>query len=122
MPSELPAYDHDDLGGCFGKVKRLLEASEPSKTAYEERAFVGEKLRMQVAMEAKWLEPAWRMFVGVQSPLPQADVVRLITRPDRLDMKIGSAGRVDEIFVKGQKGLEFTPEPHRRGPAEPGPI
>ena len=109
---ELPAYDHDDLGGCFGKVKRHLEALEPSKTAYEEREFIGEKLRMQVAMEAKWLEPAWRMFVGVQSPLPQADVVRLITKPGQLDMKIGSAGRVDEIFVKGQKGLDFTPELH----------
>ena len=109
---ELPAYDHDDLGGCFGKVKRYLESLEPSKTAYEEREFIGEKLRMQVAMEAKWLEPAWRMFVGVQSPLPQANVVRLITKTGQLDMKIGSAGRVDEIFVKGQKGLDFTPEPH----------
>ena len=36
-------------------------------------------------------------------------------------MKIGSAGRVDEIFVKGQKGLEFTPEPHPpRAVPEPG--
>ena len=103
---KLPAYDHDDLGG-FLRVKRHLEWDEEA-AAYEERAFIGEELRMQVAMEAKWLEPAWQMFVGVRSPLPQADVIDLLTTPGQLDMKIGSANRVDHMFTRGIPSLEFT--------------
>jgi type VI secretion system protein ImpJ len=104
---KLPVYDHDDLGGCFYAVKRHLEWDE-DRAAYEERAFIGEELRMQVAMEAKWLESAWQMFVGVRSPLPQAEVIDLLTTPGQLDMKIGSANRVDHMFTRGIPSLEFT--------------
>jgi type VI secretion system protein ImpJ len=111
---KLPPYDHDDLGNCFYRVKRYLDEDFDS-AAYEERAFVGAGLRMQVAVEAKWLESAWQMFVGAQSPLPQAELVRLLTKPGQLDMKIGSGDRVDQIFERGLKGLEFThaPQPPR---------
>ena len=122
---ELPKYDHDDLGNCFHRVKRYLEALEPAQAAYEEREFIGEKLRMQVAMEAKWLEPAWQFFVGAQSPLPQDQVIKLLTKPEMgLDMKIGSGERVDHIFERGRKGLEFThtPTPPRVLPARPGLV
>src|SRR5207253_11004004 len=54
---KLPRYDHDDLGGCFYRVKCFLEEDSDS-VAYEERDFIGEALRMQVRMEAKWLEAA----------------------------------------------------------------
>jgi type VI secretion system protein ImpJ len=107
---KLPAYDHDDLGTCFYAVKRHLEWDEEG-AAYEERAFIGEELRMQVAIEAKWLEPAWQMFVGVRSPLPQAEVIDLLTTPGQLDMKIGSANRVDHMFTRGIPSLEFTHAP-----------
>jgi type VI secretion system protein ImpJ len=112
---KLPAYDHDDLGTCFYRVKRHLDEMDADSAPYEERAFIGAALRMQVVMEAKWLEPAWEMFVGVQSPLPQAEVIRLLTKPGQLDMKIGSGDRVDQIFERGLKGLEFThaPQPPR---------
>ena len=116
------AYDHDDLGRCFYSVKRLLEEIEPPKDAYEHRAFIGEVLRMQVAMEPKWLEAAWQMFVGVQSSLPEADVIKLLTKAGHLDMKIGSGDKVDHIFEKGLKGLEFThtPQPPRLLPVTKG--
>ena len=111
---KLPRYDHDDLGMCFYWVKRFLE-DDVDKFAYEERDFVGEGQRMQVAIEAKWLEPAWQMFVGVRSPLPAADVIDLLTTPGQLDMKIGSGDRVDLMFMRGIRGLEFTyaPQPPR---------
>jgi type VI secretion system protein ImpJ len=105
---KLPPYDHDDLGECFYRVKRRLEELDVDTAPYEERAFLGAGLRMQVSMEAKWLETAWQMFVGVQSPLPQTEAIRLLTRPGQLDMKIGSSDRVDVIFERGLKGLEFT--------------
>jgi type VI secretion system protein ImpJ len=51
------------------------------------------------------------MYVGVQSPLKPEDCIRLLTKAGQLDMKIGSAGRVDEIFDRGSAGLKFTPSP-----------
>ncbi len=119
---KLSAYDHDDLATCFYHVKRQLDELDVDIAPYEERSFVGEKLRMQVAMEAKWLEPAWQMFVGVQSTLPQADIIRLLTKPGHFDMKIGSGDRVDQVFERGLKGLEFThaPQPPRVLPASAG--
>ena len=59
-------------------------------------------------MEPAWLESAWQMFLGVRSTLSQEECVRILTRPDRLGMKIGSADRVETIFTRGQEGLRFT--------------
>jgi type VI secretion system protein ImpJ len=108
-PPELPRYDHDDLGGCFYRVRQYIDAlldlvEEPN---YKERPFIGTGLRMQVALESAWLEPTWRLFVGVQSPLSPEDCVNLLTR--RLDMKIGSSDRVDDLFSRGAAGLKVTP-------------
>ncbi len=111
----LPAYDHDDLGGCFYAVKHHLDALLDAfvEPAYKERPFVGAGLRMQVALESLWLEPGWKLFIGVDSPLETEDVVRLLTKPGGLDMKVGSSDRVDQLFRLGQAGLKFTHTPQR---------
>jgi type VI secretion system protein ImpJ len=125
-PPDLPRYDHDDLGGCFFRVKQYLDALldifvEPE---YKERPFIGAGLRMQVALEPSWLESAWQLYVGVQSPLEAEECIRLLTKPGQLDMKIGSSDRVDTIFRMGQAGLRVvhTPRPPRALPALPGQI
>ncbi len=112
-PPQLPRYDHDDLGGCFWKVKQYIDGllNEVEEPAYEERAFIGAGMRMQVAIEPKWLEPAYVMFLGVRSPLGSEEIVRLLTQAGRLDMKVGSSERVDQIFAKGAAGLKFNPSP-----------
>ncbi len=112
-PPALPRYDHDDLGGCFWKLKVYLDAllGEVEEPAYQERPFVGAGLRMQVALEPTWLETGWQMFLGVRSSVTTEDCVKMLTRPERLGMKIGSSDRVDTIFTKGQEGLRFTPCP-----------
>jgi predicted component of type VI protein secretion system len=66
---------------------------------------------MEVKIEPKWLEPIWEMFVGVQSNLTADEVVKLLTRSGQLDMKMGSADRVEYIYDRGLMGLEFTPQP-----------
>jgi type VI secretion system protein ImpJ len=125
-PPELPRYDHDDLAGCFYRVKQQIDAllNIMVEPAYKERPFVGAGLRMQVAPEPSWLESIWQMFIGVQSPLDVEDCIRLLTRPGELDMKVGSSERVDTIFRMGQAGLRFSycPHPPRALPAMPGLI
>lgn len=125
-PPDLARYDHDDLGGCFYRVKQHIDALlnilvEPD---YKERRFVGAGLRMQVELEPIWLESVWQMFIGVQSPLDVEECIRLLTRAGELDMKIGSSDRVDAIFRMGQAGLRFSycPRPPRALPSQPGLI
>ena len=67
-----------------------------------------------------WLEPAFQMFVGVQSQLEAPECVKLLTRG--LDMKIGSSESVDEIFRLGGAGLRFAydPTPPRALPSAQG--
>ncbi len=125
-PPDLPRYDHDDLAGCFFRVKQYTDALlnilvEPE---YKERPFVGAGLRMQVALEPSWLESVWDMYIGVQSSLDTDDCIRLLTRAGELDMKVGSSDRVDAIFRMGLAGLRFaySPRPPRALPSTPGLI
>jgi type VI secretion system protein ImpJ len=125
-PHKLPNYDHDDLGKCFWAVKKeldLLLALLP-KSTWIKRPFVYDPLRMQVEIKQEWLQPAWQMYVGVQSSLPPEECLRLLTTPGQLDMKIGSRNRVESIFRAGQKGLHFIAQrtPPRALPATQGLV
>ena len=105
----LPRYDHDDLGGCFYAVRKHLDflldrIVEPS---YEQRPFQGAGMRMQVALEPKWRDSDYQMYVGVKSRLPEEECKRLLERGG-LDMKIGSSEQVDRIFKMGGVGLRFS--------------
>jgi type VI secretion system protein ImpJ len=115
-PPSLPRYDHDDLGGCFYRVKRHIEALvDRWEPEYEERPFVGAGWRMQVALEQKWLLPGWHMFVGVKTSLKPQDCIPILTESRHLGMKIGSADRVDHIFTGGFPGLSFAHCPQKPG-------
>jgi type VI secretion system protein ImpJ len=123
-PPALPRYDHDDLGGCFYALKRAIDALldlvvEPE---YKDRPFIGAGLRMEVALEGAWVETAWQMYIGVQSTLGADELVRVLTQPGVLDMKLGSADRVDAVFRYGRAGLRFLPvrHPPRALPAPAG--
>jgi type VI secretion system protein ImpJ len=124
-PPDLPKYDHDDLGGCFYRVKQLIDSllEDAPRPDYKERPFIGAGLRMQVSLEPSWLEAIYQMFVGVRSQLSAEDCINLLTRSS-LDMKIGSSDRVDDIFKRGQAGLRFAhnPRPPRALPSLPGLI
>jgi type VI secretion system protein ImpJ len=123
---ELPAYDHDDLGGCFYKVKMYIDAliDRDQPPSYEEVPFQGVELRMQVALKPEWMGDVYQMFIGVQSPLKPAECIELLTHSDLLDMKIGSAEHVDEIYLRALTGLRFTPTARPPGvlPARQGLV
>ncbi len=110
-PPPLPRYDHDDIGGSLFFLKRSIDALldvfvEPD---YKSRPFVGAGLRMEVALEAAWIESTWQIYIAVQSTLSGDELIRVLTQPGVLDMKVGSSERVDAIFRDGREGLRFTP-------------
>jgi type VI secretion system protein ImpJ len=125
-PPDLPRYDHDDLGGCFYRVKQHIDTllNMVVEPAYKERPFVGAGLRMQVSLEPAWLESVWDMYISADSPLDPEESIRLLTRPGQLDMKVGSSDRVDAIYRMGAAGLRFAHSPHppRVLPSHPGLI
>jgi type VI secretion system protein ImpJ len=124
-PPQLPRYDHDDLGSCFYQLKReidtLIEAvREPE---YEHVPFEGIGKRMQASLQQCWLLGQWQMFVGVKNLLPVDECINLLTE-GQLDMKIGSADRVERMFQLGLAGLQFVhnAQPPRALPSMPGLI
>jgi type VI secretion system protein ImpJ len=125
-PPDLPNYDHDDLGGCFYRVKQYIDAlfEDAPQPGYKERPFVGAALRMQVSIEPSWMESINQMFVGVKTTLPAEECLYLLTKHGQLDIKIGSSDSVDEIYARGMAGLRFahSPRPPRALPSMPGLI
>jgi type VI secretion system protein ImpJ len=108
-PHGLPRYNHDNLYECFNGLKSCLDLylSIVEDPKYQSRLFRGKGRRMQVALESTWLEPGWRLFIGVHSALDEKACTELLTRTGQLNMKIGSSDRVDEIFSEGHSGLRF---------------
>jgi type VI secretion system protein ImpJ len=106
-PPPIPRYNHDDLGGCFYRLKNYLDdlLSILPEPDYQERPFVGQGLRMQVALERAWLEQEAQIFIGVQSPLEPDACVALMRQ---LDTKVGSSERVENIYRMGEAGLAFV--------------
>src|SRR5262245_22157469 len=51
------------------------------------------------------------MFFVVRSLPSPEEVIRLLTVPGQLDMKLGSSSRVDRIYTEGLAGLRFTHSP-----------
>lgn len=117
MP-EVPDYDHDDLGKCFHAIRSLLEVSPETRREYVKRPFVGEAQQMKVRMDREWLEPKWRFYIGVESPLSHSSVDTLL-RQD-MDMKVGPSEQVDMIYTRAQAGvsLERDPDPPPDFPKE----
>lgn len=112
FPVILP-YQHDDLGPRFQQLKiaidRLLDIlPEPG---FKERGFVGVGSRLQVALDPDWLLPAWELFIGVRTDKQPDEVLRMLTIPGQLDLKIGSGDRVDQLFQLGQAGLSVDVAP-----------
>ena len=109
-PPDLPRYNHDDLGGCFHRIRGYLDelvdiAPEPD---YEERDFVGHGLRMQVEIDPAWLDRSIPMYIGVVSPLEPEQCAKEL---ERLGTKVGSADRVEMIYRRRDVGLQFTQVP-----------
>lgn len=125
-PPSLPRYDHDDLGNTFYPLKRHIDdlLDRVLEPEYKERPFIGAGLRMQVQLEPAWVESSWQLYIAVQSALPADDLIRILTQPGILDMKVGSSERVDMVFRHGRAGLKFIPvnTPPRVLPASRGTV
>jgi type VI secretion system protein ImpJ len=115
----IPRYNHDDLGGCFHRVKNYLDdllmiVPEPD---YQERPFIGHGLRLQVELERPWLEAGADLYIGVTSPLDATQCAEVLGRGKKIDMKVGSPDRIESLYRLGEAGLQFAMVPEREIPS-----
>jgi type VI secretion system protein ImpJ len=109
--SEVPHYDHDDLGPIFYWAKeRIIALLDMVKDyEYEMQKFVGVGLGMQVTLVPKWLQSDWKWYVGVlHEDLNDAECRELLA-PKQLDWKLGSQPEVEILFTLGKPGLRLIP-------------
>ncbi|MCA9258520.1 MAG: type VI secretion system baseplate subunit TssK, partial [Planctomycetales bacterium] len=103
----LPAYDHDNLGQCFAAAKALLERLLDGVTPpqYHDRWFRTDQALLRTEIDPEWLEPQWGLYIGIQSSLG-ADAVERFLLSGR-NAKFGSAQRIEELFQRGEAGLQL---------------
>lgn len=120
-PPNMPGYDHDALGDAFRTVISYIDLAMKSfpKAPFHKRYFERAGERLEVSLESGWTTADRSLFLGVETELSQADCLELM---DRLDMKLGSGGRVEHYFRQRVQGLKVQPvaRPPRALPASAG--
>lgn len=122
-PPSLPAYDHEDLAGCFYKVIKHIQLGLDTiaPTAFEKRYFDRLGERLQVALEPSWLNATKALYLGVETELKDQECQELL---GTMDMKMGSGAQVEHIFKRALRGLTLVPvaRPPRALPAGSGIV
>ncbi len=105
--SDLPPYEHDDLGGTFGTladlVPRLLETVLPrhyTRIPLEQREdgiFVG---RLE---DERVLDPSVTIYLGVYANVPAGDIQRGFPET----AKIAAPDRIDALLAAALKGIDL---------------
>jgi len=110
---DLPAYAHDDLGGCFGALARHLRSHFDVVVASHavvvrlERA--GDTLFVGAVSDPRCYQNGARWFLGVRASIPQAQLQAAV--PELL--KVCSSKFVMELVRRAFPGfaLEHVPSP-----------
>lgn len=121
---DLPTYDHEDIGGCYRRVIRLIQErlGTLAPRTFEKRYFERMGERLQVAIDDEWLLPQKRLFLGVETTeLSDQECQALLVE---MELKLGSGDQVENIFFKRVRGLGLKPivRPPRELPAGSGVI
>lgn len=109
--SDIPIYDHDDLGRIFREIKERIERILLGLRDYEfeQRYFLGVGLGMQVSLEPRWFHSNWEWCIGVRKGDLSAQECRQLLSAGVLDWKLGSSRQVENIFLRRSQGVELRP-------------
>ncbi len=110
QPRDLPAYDHDDLGGCFAdlddKLRELLETVVPSNFVSLPLKLVQPSIYATPLDEDKYLTGT-RMYLAVGSTLPETDLAKKVPQL----VKVCSATQIEHIVKMALPGMTLTHSP-----------
>ncbi len=108
-PEDVPTYDHDDLAKIFKWAKKTITMliNQIRNYSYERVDFLGAEQRMEVSINPKWFSDQWEWYVGVNyGSATRRECIETLS-PGRLDWKIGSREKVDDIFRLKMQGVEM---------------
>lgn len=111
-PRDLPAYEHDDLAGCFDlldrHIRRNLEIIVPTNTAVISLAPTGQPFFFAGEVpDSRCFAPGAHWYLGVRSTGVRADVIASVPRLT----KICSAEHIVRLVKEGLPGLVLEHEP-----------
>jgi type VI secretion system protein ImpJ len=105
-PRDLPAYDHEDLGRCFGELDRfirlMLDTVVPSNFVALPLKLLRDTIYATSIDKDSYFEGS-KFYLAVAADVRDAD---LIDRVPRL-LKAGSAGRVETLVRQALPGLRL---------------
>jgi len=107
QPRDLPLYDHDNLGGCFGdldeKLRTLLETVVPSNFVSLPLNLTQPSIYATALANDKYLVNT-RLYLAVSADLGEAD---LLKRAPQL-IKLSSAANVERLISAAVPGIQLT--------------
>jgi type VI secretion system protein ImpJ len=118
-PRDLPSYDHEQLGQCFGLLdallRELLETVIPSNFVALPLKPLRESIYATAIDKDAWLENT-RFYLAISADMSQPD---LITRTPQLT-QICSATHIEQLIRNALSGLKAThvPVPPRAIPVK----
>ena len=106
-PRDLPAYDHNDLGGCFTdldeKLRMLLETVVPSNFVSLPLKLVQPSIYAASLADERYLTNT-RMYLALSAEMAQAD---LIAKTPYL-IKVCSASHIEHLVKQALPGVPLT--------------
>ncbi len=106
-PRDLPAYDHNDLGGCLGALdeilRELLETVVPSNFVALPLKLVQPSIYATALDDDKYLVNT-KMYLAVKAEMGKAD---LINKAPQL-IKVCSASHIEHLVQQALPGVTLT--------------
>jgi type VI secretion system protein ImpJ len=106
-PSDLPAYDHNELGQCFSalneQLRQLLETVVPSNVVSLPLKQVQPSIYATPLAEDRYLQGT-RMYLAVSAEMPEPDLIR---KSPQL-VKVCSANHVEHLIKQALPGMSLT--------------
>lgn len=116
----IPDYNHDDLGGCYGKMHENLEKllALLEEVIYEDRLFQAKNSELLgCLMEPTWFEDKRDLFICFESPLPEHEVVPLVA-----GLKVASEDQIGFLNEKRLYGVKLEGPVHHLTSLPSGPT
>ncbi|MFB3829124.1 MAG: type VI secretion system baseplate subunit TssK [Bryobacteraceae bacterium] len=106
-PRDLPAYDHDDLGGCFTeldeKLRLLLDTVVPSNVVSIPLKLVQPSIYAASLDQDKYLHGT-KMYLAIHAECSQAEVINKAP----LLIKVCSATHIEHLVKQALPGMPLT--------------
>jgi len=106
-PRDLPSYEHDELGACFGKLdaqlRELLETVVPANTVSIPLRVVQPSVHAAALDQDKYIA-APQLFLAISGPGKANELVKRV--PSLL--KVSAAGQLDHLIRQALPGITLT--------------